>query len=52
VNPFVIHYLLPELKRIVGDAGLRLLGICGDDRKVADWKNWRDGEPYRGKVAS
>jgi len=39
-------YLTPELRRIVADAGLELLGIYGDDPKIADWKSWRRGEPY------
>ncbi len=39
-------YLLPELKRLVKDAGLKLVGIYGDDPRIADWKNWKDGEPY------
>jgi len=38
-------YLLPELKRIVSDAGLKLVGIYGDDPKVVDWKSWKRGEP-------
>jgi len=39
-------YLTPELRHIVAGAGLELLGIYGDDPKIADWKNWRHGEPY------
>ena len=38
-------YLLPELERLLDDAGLDLLAIYGDDPRFADWKNWRRGEP-------
>jgi SAM-dependent methyltransferase len=38
-------YLLPELKRLVNDAGLSLLGIYGDDPEVVDWKSWERGQP-------
>ena len=39
-------YLLPELKLIFEEIGLALLGVYGDDPEVADWKNWRSGEPW------
>jgi len=38
-------YLLPELKRLVADGGLNLLGIYGDDPKVVDCKSRRRSEP-------
>jgi SAM-dependent methyltransferase len=38
-------YLLPELLHMVGDAGLTLLGVYGDDPAKVDWKSWRRGEP-------
>lgn len=39
-------YLLPELERIVADAGLHLLGIYGDDPTKVDWSRHRRGEPH------
>ena len=39
-------YLLPELERLVADAGLTLLAVYGHDPKVVDWKAWTRGEPY------
>ena len=38
-------YLLPELKRLLADAGLTLLAVYGDDPEFVDWKKWRRGEP-------
>ena len=38
-------YLLPDLRQIVTDAGLKLLGVYGDDPKIVDWKRWKRGEP-------
>jgi len=38
-------YLLPELEKLVTDAGMRLLGVYGDDPAHVDWKSWRRGEP-------
>lgn len=38
-------YLLPELEELVTRAGLRLLGVYGDDPALVDWKKWRWGEP-------
>ena len=38
-------YLTPELRCIVADAGLELLGIYGDDPTVIDWKRYRRGDP-------
>ncbi len=38
-------YLLPELEELVTRAGLRLLGVYGDDPAHVDWKSWRRGEP-------
>jgi SAM-dependent methyltransferase len=39
-------YLTPELRHIVADAGLELLGIYGDDPKIINWANWKRGDPY------
>ncbi len=39
-------YLLPELRQLVADAGLNLVGIYGDDPKVVDWKSWQRGSAY------
>lgn len=39
-------YLLPELKKIVAEAGLTLLGVFGDDPRIADWKNWQKGDAH------
>ena len=38
-------YLVPELERIVSDAGLTLKRIYGDDPKLVDWKSYQRGEP-------
>jgi len=38
-------YLLPELARMVAEAGMRLLAVYGDDSAHVDWKSWRRGEP-------
>jgi len=38
-------YLLPELEKLLSDAGLTLLGIYGDDPSAVDWKSWQRGEP-------
>lgn len=38
-------YLLPELERLVDEAGMRLLAVYGDDPAHVDWKSWRRGEP-------
>lgn len=38
-------YLLPELVRVVADAGLTLLSIYGDDPAKVDWASWRRGDP-------
>ena len=39
-------YLLPELLTIVGDAGLTVLGVYGDDPAKVDWKTFQRGDPY------
>jgi hypothetical protein len=33
---------------MVSDAGMKLLGVYGDDPKMVDWKSWKKGapEPY------
>jgi len=39
-------YLLPELKQIVQDVGLKLLDIYGDDPVKVDWKSHQRGDPW------
>jgi len=38
-------YMLPELRRIIVEAGLEILRIYGDDPKIVDWKSWQRGDP-------
>ena len=39
-------YLMPELERMLADAGLDLLRVYGDDPAVVDWHEFRRGEPW------
>jgi SAM-dependent methyltransferase len=39
-------YLLPELERLVAEAGLALLGVYGDDPDRVDWRSFERGQPY------
>jgi 2-polyprenyl-3-methyl-5-hydroxy-6-metoxy-1,4-benzoquinol methylase len=39
-------YLVPELKQMVQDTGLDLLGIYGDDPQIVDWSKWKKGEAF------
>jgi 2-polyprenyl-3-methyl-5-hydroxy-6-metoxy-1,4-benzoquinol methylase len=39
-------YLLPELERLLHDAGLTILDIYGDDPAKVDWDSFERGDPY------
>ena len=39
-------YLLPELERLLEDAGFAMLGVYGDDPAKVDWDAFERGEPY------
>jgi len=39
-------YLMPDLERLVEDAGLELLRVYGDDPAVVDWSQFNEGEPW------
>ena len=39
-------YLLPELKRMLKEAGLDLLNVYGDDPAVVDWSQFSRGDPW------
>jgi len=39
-------YLLPELERLLTDAGLHLVGVYGDDPAKVDWAAFTRGDPY------
>jgi len=39
-------YVLPELERLLAEAGFAVLGIYGDDPAKVDWGSFEQGEPY------
>ena len=39
-------YLMPDLERLVKDAGLKLLHVYGDDPATVDWSQFNEGDPW------